>query len=212
MPTRHIYLFMLALVIALLGTVASANPTDAKGPKRDQHFQRISSFPVFLNTDIELETVAEIVSATPDGRTLVYTDAETGSVGFVDIKDPKNPLPLGAIQLEGEPTSVAVGAQFAYVATNTSEDFVNTSGKLYVIHIPTQRIREEYELGGQPDSVALSRNRQYAAIAIENERDEDLGDGRPPQAPPGFLLIFDVNKRSFREVDLTGIADLLSDN
>jgi hypothetical protein len=207
--TSRLYLLV---CIAVFTSIFIAGSVYAKESKRDLRFNRIASFHVFQNTDIELETVAEIVTATPNGRTLVYTDAETGSVGFVDIKDPTNPLPLGAIELEGEPTSVAVGAQFAYVATNTSVDFINTSGKLYVIHIPTQRIKEVYELGGQPDSVALSHNRKYAAIAIENERDEDLGDGRPPQDPPGYLLIFDINKRSFRTVDLTGIADLFPED
>jgi hypothetical protein len=212
MLKRSVYLFTLALAIALAAAVASTNPVGAKGPKGDSYFQRIASFYTFMNTDIELETVAEIVAATPNGRTLVYTDAETESVGFVDIKDPANPLPLGALELAGEPTSVAVAAQFAYVATNTSENFIDTSGKLYVIHIPTLQIREEYELDGQPDSVALSRNGQYAAIVIENERDEDLGNGEPPQPPPGELKIFDVHKRSFRTVDLTGIADLFPDD
>src|SRR5690606_2735191 len=47
-------------------------------------------------------------------------------------------------------------------------------------------------LGGQPDSVAVSPDGRYAAIAIENERDEDVADGAPPQAPAGFLAIVDL--------------------
>jgi len=34
-------------------------------------FERISSFPVYLNSDIANETVAEIVAATDDGNTLI---------------------------------------------------------------------------------------------------------------------------------------------
>ncbi len=217
MRMRYVYLSLFLLILSLMTAVACdpAAGTEAvpeipelsEAPEGDLRFRRIASFPVFLNTDIELESTAEIVAAAPDGRTLVYTDAATGFIGFVDINDPAKPQPLGTIRLDGEPTSVDVGAEFAYVATNTSQDFFNTSGKFYVIHIPTQRISAEYDLGGQPDAVALSRNGQYAAIVIENERDEDLDDGRPPQAPPGELKIFDVNKRVFRSVDLTGIAD-----
>ena len=32
--------------------------------------------------------VAEIVAATPDGQTLLYTDSASQEVGFVDISDP----------------------------------------------------------------------------------------------------------------------------
>ena len=47
------------------------------------------------------------------------------------------------------------------------------------------------------------------AIAIENERDEDLGDGAPPQLPAGFLVIVDVSAESpgnwtLSTVNLTG--------
>ena len=47
-------------------------------------------------------------------------------------------------------------------------------------------------LGGQPDSVAISADGRYAAIAIENERDEDVNDGAMPQPPAGFLTIVDL--------------------
>jgi hypothetical protein len=32
--------------------------------------------------------VAEIIDASEDGRTLVYTDSETGHLGFIVIEDP----------------------------------------------------------------------------------------------------------------------------
>ena len=47
-------------------------------------------------------------------------------------------------------------------------------------------------LGGQPDSVAISVDGRYAAIAIENERDEDVNEGEMPQDPAGFLTIVDL--------------------
>ncbi|MDJ0702172.1 MAG: esterase-like activity of phytase family protein [Leptolyngbyaceae cyanobacterium MO_188.B28] len=51
----------------------------------------------------------------------------------------------------------------------------------------------------------------FAAIAIENERDEDLGDGSPPQAPGGFLTILDLTGSPktwrARSVNLNGVAD-----
>jgi hypothetical protein len=175
-------------------------------------FRRIASIPVFLNTDVNLETVAEIVAASDDGNLLVYTDSETENLGFVDITDPYQPVADGVVALAGEPTSVAVRGRFALVAVNTSPDFVNPSGVLQVIDINSRAVVTSFDLGGQPDSVAVSPDRRYAAIAIENERDEDLGDGRPPQAPPGFVVIFDIMSNnpaqwSSTQVELVGIPD-----
>ena len=175
---------------ALAGALAS--PSLALQGQSSQHFQRIATFPVYLNTSVDDETVAEIVAATPDGNTLVYTDSETEKLGFVDITDPTNPQPAGAVDLPGEPTAVSVRGNFALVGVNTSADFVDTSGELVVIDIQARTIVRSLDLGGQPDSVAVSPDGQYAAVAIENERDEDLGDGEPPQLPAGFLVIVDL--------------------
>ena len=203
---------ILALVLVLLMLSAFSGWTPPTKSNKNQVFNRIASFPVYQNTDIELETVAEIVAATPNGRTLVYTDAETESIGFVNISDPSNPQPLGAIELDGEPTSVAVTGSLAFVGVNTSPDFVNPSGQLVVIEIFTQTILQSFDLPGQPDSLAASKNGRYVAIVLENERDEDLGDGEPPQLPGGALVVVDVYKASSELVDLTGVADLFPED
>ena len=56
----------------------------------------------------------------------------------------------------------------------------------------------------------------YAAIVIENERDEDLGDGAPPQLPAGYLSIValsgDPSGWSASAVSLTGLADRYPDD
>ncbi|MDJ0800799.1 MAG: esterase-like activity of phytase family protein [Calothrix sp. MO_167.B12] len=179
-------------------------------------FKRIATFPVFRNTDVNEETVAEIVAASKDGKTLVYTDSETKKLCFVDITDPKYPEPGGCLDLDGEPTSVAVKNKFALVAENTSSSFTEPSGKLAVVNMRTQNIITELPLDGQPDSIAISPDNRYAAIAIENERDEDLGNGEPPQAPTGSLNIVDLvggpNNWSVRNVDLNGASALFPDD
>ncbi|MEM9802272.1 MAG: esterase-like activity of phytase family protein [Planctomycetota bacterium] len=199
-----------ALLVAPAFATAQGLDTNA-GP-----FQRIASFPVYLNTSIDDETVAEIVSVSEDGNTLVYTDSEIENLGFVDITDPANPTAAGVVALGGEPTSVAVAGPYALVSINTSVDFVNTSGDLLVVDIASRTIVETIPLGGQPDAIAVSDDNLYAAIAIENERDEDLGDGEPPQLPAGFLVIVDLiglpGDWTTRTVELTGIADVFPDD
>lgn len=179
-------------------------------------FRRVASFPVFLNTDVDLETVAEIVTSAQDGKLLIYTDSATRSLGFIDITDPSSPQPAGSLALAGEPTSVAAAGRFALVGVNTSPDFVNPSGQLDVVDLNTRTIVASLDLGGQPDSVAISPNSRYAAVAIENERDEDLGDGEPPQAPPGYVVIVDIMGApaswTTRTVDLVGIPTLFPED
>ncbi|MBW9262236.1 MAG: esterase-like activity of phytase family protein [Candidatus Thiodiazotropha sp. (ex. Lucinisca nassula)] len=164
---------------------------------QSKNFNRIASFPVCSQLDatcnIDDETAAEIVAATADGMTLVYTDSPLEQVGFVDLTDPENPLADGTLGLSGEPTSVAVKGDYALVGVNTSADFVNVSGHLEVIGITSQSSVRQIDLGGQPDSVAISPDGNYAAVVIENERDEDLGDGVPPQAPAGTLVIVNTS-------------------
>lgn len=199
-----------------LAIIAALHTTPALAKERHEshhQFQRIATFPVFRNTDVTLETVAEIVAVSEDGNTLIYTDSATENLGFVDIRNPYQPLPLGVTALGGEPTSVAVVNHYALAAVNTSPGFIAPSGKLVIIDINTQSIVDSFDLGGQPDSIAVSPDKRYAAIAIENERDEDLGDGAPPQAPAGYLSIVDLNGEpadwGIRKVDLTGLPGML---
>ncbi len=202
----------LSVRIACILAVVLSSAAIADGQTKEKFFQRVATIPVFLNTDVEEETVAEIVAASKDGNTLIYTDGEFGGVGFVDIKNPDKPQAIGFLDLDGEPTSVAVRGKFALVASNTSEDFVTTSGKLFVIDIDSQSIVKTFELDGQPDSIAVSPDKRYGAVVIENERDEDLGDGRPPQLPAGFLVSLKMpnsnpHNWSLKNISLTGIAD-----
>ena len=113
-----------------------------------------------------------------------------------------------------------LGNQYALVGANTSESLTNTSGKLVVVNIATRGIVTEIDLGGQPDSVKISPDREYVAIVIENERNEDLCVGGTldgteadeddcvagggvlgglpqtqyvPSNPPGYLAVIQLN-------------------
>jgi len=202
-----------ALTILNCSSIVASNMNESDNEKV---FSRIASFPVYLNTDINSQTVAEIVAATADGNVLVYTDSETENLGYVDIVDPSNPEPMGVTALGGEPTSVAVLDNYALVAVNTSPSFLSPSGKLVVVDISNKVIVNEIDLGGQPDSIAISPDQNYAAVVIENERDEDLKDGAPPQAPAGYLSIIDLLGEpadwDVRNVSLTGLSGMRYEN
>ena len=152
---------------------------------------------------------------TKDSSTLAYSDSEAGQVGFVDITDPAMPAAAGTVALGGEPTTVRIHGDYAVVGVNTSPDFINTSGKVSVIDIASKTIVHEIDVMGQPDAIAVSKDEQYIAVAIENERDEDLGEGILPQMPAGFLVIIDTptgtmpTEWTTRKVEMTGLDGIL---
>ncbi len=198
-----------------LPLAASLLALTASGAMAEMNFNRIASFPVVKNMakgeDTGRETSPEIIAATADGMTLVYTDSPLGVIGMVDISDPRAPKPLGNINVAGEPTSVAIAGPKAYVAVNTSESYADPSGHLAVIDIASGTIETTCDLGGQPDSVAVDGAGSFMSIAIENERDEDAGDGRTGQMPAGYLAMIDLADNTARcdtlkKVDLTGLA------
>jgi hypothetical protein len=201
-----------SLAAALLsGTALNASAAE--------YFDRIASFPITANLpndgDQKAETVAEIITASEDGKLLIYTDSPRKALGFIDITDAANPKAGGSLALGGEPTSVKVVGQKAFVAVNTSESFTNPSGKLVTVNLSDRRITAECTLPGQPDSVAA--NAGVLAVAIENERDEKVNDGALPQMPAGSLVIGSLNGdqldcTGLKTVTLAGLAAVAGDD
>ena len=128
-----------------------------------------------------------------------------------------------------------LGNRYALVAVDTtSGDFANPGGYLLVVDIsnPAAPVPvANIDLHGQPDSLKISHDQRFAAIAIENQRNEDLcvggtEDGTEadedecedgggalgviPQAPAGFLAVVRLSGRPSawapQVVDLTGLA------
>ncbi|MES0864182.1 esterase-like activity of phytase family protein [Ruegeria sp. SCPT10] len=183
----------------------------------EMNFNRIASFPVVKNmaegADTTRETSPEIIAATADGMTLVYTDSPLGVIGMVDITNPAKPAPLGAMEVGGEPTSVGIVGTTAFVGVNTSESYTAPSGKLISVDISGKAETGACDLGGQPDSVAISPDASFVAVAIENERDEDLNDGVIPQLPAGSLALVPLKDGALdcsgmKLASLTGLAEV----
>lgn len=196
-------LVVLLMVTALLAT---AIPATAQPYERGALFHNIATFYV------PDEGIAEIVSATPNGQELVYSNATAGLIGIVDISDPANPTQTSAIEVNGEPTSVTVtpDGQYALAVVKTSvlgegEEPLITPGELVQIALPEGEIVGTLEIGNGPDSIALasSNDTLAAVIAIENEPiivDEDGSqtDGDAPGDPndisgPGYVQIIELN-------------------
>ncbi|MGY1847488.1 choice-of-anchor I domain-containing protein [Blastococcus sp. SYSU DS1021] len=197
-----------AAALMLAVTVAPAGAKPAPAPV----FTELATFEV-------TGEVAEILAVTPDGRTLLYTDSATGEVGLVDLTRPAEPTAIGSVQLGGEPTSVTVtrDGRHALAVVDTSTSFTAPSGELAVIDLRTRAVVRTIDLGGQPDSIAISPDGAVAAVAIENQRDEDLEvdgvEGGLPQAPAGFLAVVELHGTPERwtvdRVELTGLEGAL---
>ena len=190
----------LCLGLMVAAGLFSAVEADEQGV-REARFESVGTFVVCENTSCDRdeveETLSEIVAASRDGRTLVYVDAALGAIGFVDIGDPAAPKGLGVVELEGQPTSVAVAGPFVLAVVDTSDSFTAPSGRLDVFDLAdcaedTAHCAAvaSHDLGGQPDSVAVSPDGRFAAIVIENQRDEEVVvggvEGGLPQLPGGL--------------------------
>ena len=131
--------------------------------------------------------VAEIIAATPDGQTVVYTNAGDRQIGFLDIRNPRAPQMAGTVDVSrwGEPTAVAVTPNGRYalvtVLDDESEIAEQQPGTLVFVDLRTQAIAAALSLDGiGPDNLAVTPDGTKAIIAIEDEEDEDNLPGDRP--------------------------------
>ncbi len=211
-------------VVAALGCAGRAAPVDGEGRSggRGRSFERVATFPVFENNaDPGAETVAEIVDATPDGKTLVYTDARAGRGRLRRHRRPSDPRP-GGTRRRGRQPHVGGRDQPLRPRRRRHQPVVRRpSGHLSVIDLRTHAVvatidaRRPARLGeGQP-------RRSYLAVVMENQRDEEVTSTASRAAcrrrPPGLLKIVDLHRRqpsawTVRAVDLTGLSDYAPDD
>ncbi|MBC6795548.1 esterase-like activity of phytase family protein [Corynebacterium sp. LK28] len=186
----------------------SSKPGTPETPGAQSTFERTATFPVYENrpegADKSAETVAEISTVSKDGKTLIHTDALAQRIGFIDISDPNAPKGLGTLDLKAqghakdEPTSVAVyGDYLLVVIDETGGDFANPKGRVDIVRISDRTRVSSIDLKGQPDSIAISPagapGKPKAAIAMENQRNEEHNDGNLPQLPTGFVQTIDLS-------------------
>ena len=190
---------LVSLPIVALGAIAGADVSALSDAIAAPTFEQVGQY------GVGEDSAAEIIAS--DGKVLAYTNSDKGSVDFVNISDPSNPTAITAVDVGGEPTSVAIRDGYAVAAVNTSSSFTNPSGKVVVIDMWDYKVVKEIALAGQPDAVSISPNGKFAAVAIENERDEDLNDGLIPQYPAGNVAIINLTGE-VNYADVRGLAGI----
>jgi hypothetical protein len=156
----------LVAAVALAGAASAQNPSSIDG------FEVVSRFGV--------DGVAEIVAASADGKTLLYTNSDAEAIGFVDISDPATPAAITEIPVNGEPTSVSVHGRWAIAGVWTDKPSEGDPppaflpAELVVIDISNSSapvVTGSVSLGYHPDSVKLVEvgGQLVALVAIENE-------------------------------------------
>lgn len=188
------------LAAALASTFAFPPPVLAQSPQNERG-------PFALVHHLAVDGVAEIVTATPNGLTLLYTSADAGALGLVDITDPARPVLLPRVDVRlggvGEPTSVAISpdGRYAVIALRLDDDVANPRrGFLRVYDVRNPRAVKhvkDLSVGIGPDSLALAGSGKTlrAVIAIEDEETDAKGDATLGGQRPG-------------RIDVVGLQDL----
>ena len=99
------------------------------------------------------------------------------------------------------------------MGVNTSPSYVAPVGHLAVVDLATRAVIATIDRVGQPDAVDVAPPGWPfpwdVVVAVENERNEDLGDGKPqsldatsvvppPPLHPDFILKFGASRHSLR--------------
>ncbi len=192
--------------VALTLAVLSALGADAVAQRGGRNSDRIRGFRPVATFGVP-DGIAEIVAATGDGRTVLYSNASGQKIGVVDISRKSRPQQVADIAVNGEPTSVAVCGNIAVAAvwvdlpSEGSPPPSFAPGSLVVIDVQDPQnpsVLGSVDIGFHPDGVQLvERNGQLVAIvAIENQPvvvengvvTDDEDPGNPNDISPAGLV------------------------
>jgi hypothetical protein len=123
---------------------------------------------------------AEIIAATSDGHTLVFSNSIRQSIGILDISNPKRLRQVASVPIPGEPTSVAVHDRWAAVSIRLDQPKKNAAppkfspGQVWILDLkqPTKpQVIGKIDIGWHPDCLNISewQGRIFIVVAIENE-------------------------------------------
>jgi hypothetical protein len=123
---------------------------------------------------------AEILAATADGQTLLFSNSMRHSVGVLDLSDPKSPRQIASIPVPGEPTSVAVHDSWAAVSIRLDQPRKNAPppkfapGQVWILDLanPAEpQVVSRLNIGWHPDCLKIAEwmGQIFIVVAIENE-------------------------------------------
>jgi hypothetical protein len=170
--------------------------------------------------------LAEIVDVTADGNALVFTNASDSELGVVDITNAAAPQLLATIQVNGEPTSVAVAGRYAYATVWVDAPAEGQPppaflpGKLVVVDLldpANPAVVGAIDIGYHPDSVKAREigGVTYCVVAVENQPvvvvnglvTDDEEPGNPSDvSPAGLIQVVRVDPTNLAGATVTSLA------
>jgi DNA-binding beta-propeller fold protein YncE len=187
---QSVLLSTLALLPLSMGiSQAIAQPTEIRGEV------------VFTLTDL---AGAEMLAVSNDGQyalvvgddtaTLVAIGAETLTVAGTWTLTAEF-LPAGSTAAELTGVAISPDGRFALLGVKDADDantatFDEMPGKVVALALPDLEPMGQITVGRGPDSVAIAPNGQFAAVANEDEENEE--DLTNPENRPGTISIIDL--------------------
>lgn len=189
--------YSLSLAIALLTLVAL--PDAAKvAPIRPIAVQGEVAFTL---TDL---AGAELLDVADNGKFAVVVGADTATL--VEIKNKslevkgtwtltEAELPNGSTAAELTGVSISPDGSYALISVKDNDEanldtFNEQPGKVVAIALPSLKVLGQVTVGRGPDSVAIAPNGQFAAVANEDEENEE--NLTNPNNRPGTVSIIDL--------------------
>lgn len=149
---------------------------------------------------------AEMLDVTDDSRYAVVVGADTVTLVAIaaDMLQVKGTwtltedlLPDGSTAAEITGVAISPDSSFALIGVKDSDEanlstFDEMPGSVVAIALPDLKVIGQVTVGRGPDSVAISPNGEFAAVANEDEENEE--DLSNPENRPGTVSIIDLRK------------------
>lgn len=149
---------------------------------------------------------AEMLAVAPNGQWAVVAGGDSISVVAIGRNDlrleqtatlqPAN-FPVGSTAAEITGVAVSPDGRYALAGVKDNDDgnletFDEVPGKILAFSLPDLQVLGEVTVGRGPDSVAIAPNGQYAAVANEDEENEE--DLSNPDNRAGTVSIIDLRQ------------------
>ncbi|MDX2271302.1 MAG: hypothetical protein NW237_05050 [Cyanobacteriota bacterium] len=159
---------------------------------------------------------AEILDTSADGSFAVAVGGDTLSLVSISGSSlslvgtlvlPEANLPEGSGEAEFTGTSISPDGSFALVGVKDNDDanldsFNEVAGKVIAVSLPGLQVIGEVTVGRGPDSIDIAPNGEFAAVANEDEEDEEA----LPGPRPGSVSILDLRNGAANLTEIEQVA------